>query len=322
MSAAFDLEAALASLGACPACGSAKFTRFCDTSFLGHDPRVLGECSGCGLSALLPMPSDAELGEYYSAVYFGWDQAKEDGKAWYFARNVLAKRPRGRFLDVGCAAGFFLDGVKRHSGWECLGQEYSPDAAAYARQRFGLEVRSGTLQQAAFEEACFDYIHCNNVMEHERDPLGLLIELRRILRPGGTLKVVVPNGRVDRQGYADYQRLKGGPGGSRDGHLFFFSPDSLLKLVQKAGLTLQRAQSAGMVRGMRALGILPRTPSWWRGYVPRGRRPVDREVQDGVSPGKAWPKAYFAFKHGREAWSRRDGFWKTAYDLHLECGRD
>ncbi len=318
----FDSSQALLSLGLCPACGSNSFKEFCPTSFLGFDPRVLGECEKCKLTALLPMPSDAELGEYYSAVYFGWDLAKEDGKSWYFATRVLGKKTKGRFLDIGSAAGFFLQGVKKYSGWDCYGQEYSPQAAAYARENFGLDVRAGTIQQAKFDANFFEYIHCNNVMEHERDPLGLLKEMGRILKPGGELKVVIPNGRVDRQGYADYFRKKGGPGGSRDGHLFFYSPLSLEKLVFKAGLRLKKVESAGMVRGMRALGILPRTPTWWKGYVPRGRRPDDRQVQDGVSQGKPKPKAYFAFKHGRERLARCRGFYKTAYDFHLEITKD
>lgn len=302
----------------CHACGSNAFKDFCRTSFLGVDDRKLLECSGCGLTLLWPQPTDAELGAYYGGTYFGWDKAKEDGKAWHFSTRVLAKRPKGRFLDIGCATGVFLNGVKKFSGWDCYGNEFSPDGVAYAKQNFGLDVRPGSLEQAGFADAFFDYVHMNNVLEHVLDPAALLKVCARILKPGGTLHVVTPNGLVDRQGYYDFtQHIQGCVGASRDGHLFFYSPKSLELLAEHASLKITQAESAGTIRGLRAVGVLPRTPSWFKGYVPRQRIPFTGTVADTVTEGKPRSNAYWAFKFGKEAFFRQAGFQRYAYDFHL-----
>jgi SAM-dependent methyltransferase len=303
----------------CGACGAEGFKDFCRTSFLGVDDRKLLECPSCGLTQLWPQPSDAELGQYYGGTYFGWDKAKEDGKAWYFSTRVLEPRPKGRFLDIGCATGVFLAGVKKYSGWDCYGNEFSPDGVAYARKNFGLEVRQGSLEQAGFPGEFFDYVHMNNVLEHVLDPAALLKECARIMKPGAVLHVVTPNGLVDRQGYADFcQKIEGCVGASRDGHLFFYTPKSLGLLAEGAGLQITKAESAGVIRGLRAVGKLPRTPSWFKGYVPRQRIPFTGTVADTVTEGKQRSKAYWAFKFGKEGFFRQAGFQRYAYDFHLQ----
>ena len=103
----------------------------------------------------------------------------------------------GDFLDVGCATGFFLNGIKMHSAWEVYGTDFGEDAVRVAREGLGLDVRLGELSDIGFDDAFFDYIHVNNVLEHVRDPVVLLRECRRIIKPDGKLFLSVPNGRND-----------------------------------------------------------------------------------------------------------------------------
>ena len=99
---------------------------------------------------------------------------------------------RGRLLDVGCGNGRFLAQM-RGLGWEVVGVEPDPEAARIAKERFGLEVFQDTLEEAKFPNDSFDAITMNHVIEHVPDPVGLLAESRRILKPGGKLVVVTPN---------------------------------------------------------------------------------------------------------------------------------
>ena len=41
--------------------------------------------------------------------------------------------------------------------------------------------------QCPFNDASFDFVHCNNVLDHTKDAAEVLAEIRRVLRPTGQL---------------------------------------------------------------------------------------------------------------------------------------
>jgi SAM-dependent methyltransferase len=59
----------------------------------------------------------------------------------------LPAAARGRLLDIGCGGGGFLAAM-RDRGWQVQGVEPDPEAARLARERYGLEVFTGTLEEA------------------------------------------------------------------------------------------------------------------------------------------------------------------------------
>ncbi|NJM05091.1 class I SAM-dependent methyltransferase [Candidatus Gracilibacteria bacterium] len=98
----------------------------------------------------------------------------------------------GRILDVGCATGIFLDGMRR-LGWQVQGIEPTHSAAQYARTRFALDVFEGRLEDAQLPSGSFDAITLWDVLEHVHEPRPILAELARLLRPGGLLVLSLPN---------------------------------------------------------------------------------------------------------------------------------
>lgn len=60
-------------------------------------------------------------------------------------------RERGKFLDVGCSFGFFMD-VARQRGWTIADIDVSKYAADYATQRLGLLVENKTIIEAKFAD--------------------------------------------------------------------------------------------------------------------------------------------------------------------------
>ena len=104
------------------------------------------KCRKCELVYANPQASTVKITEYYSVVYpesTGSDYVERLEKLALCRTKFFQKldergiRP-GRFLEIGCATGHFLD-TARKFGWEVYGVELSETFAQYARQQFGLE---------------------------------------------------------------------------------------------------------------------------------------------------------------------------------------
>jgi len=147
----------------------------------------------------------------------------------------LKASERGRLLDIGCGNGYFLVQM-RDLGWDVVGVEPDPKAVKVARDHFGLRVFQGTLEEAKFPDDSFDVITMNHVIEHVPDPIGLLSECRRILKPNGKLVVVTPNIKS----LGRYLFGKSWVHWDPPRHLFLFSSKSLRTCAEKAGLKVQR----------------------------------------------------------------------------------
>jgi len=99
---------------------------------------------------------------------------------------------RGNLLDVGCGNGEIAAYV-RNMGWEVTGVEPDPIAAGLAREKFGLKVYEGTVEEAQLQKESFDVITMHHVIEHLPDSHRTLEECHRVLKPGGRLVIITPN---------------------------------------------------------------------------------------------------------------------------------
>jgi len=77
-------------------------------------------------------------------------------------------------------------------GGEVCGIELNSDAAELARARGLGDVQVGRLEELPWEDGAFDLITCLDVIEHVPDDVTALVELRRVVAPGGWLLVTVP----------------------------------------------------------------------------------------------------------------------------------
>jgi len=302
---------------ACPICRSTKGSRdLCPLALDGVE-RVyqLAECSACQTRFLNPLPTDEELNLFYSPHYYGSDWYKHEGKGREFGRVMLPCHSRGKFLDVGCSLGFFLNGVRRSSGWKVYGTEISPEAATFAREKLGLDVRCGTLGALNYPDSFFDYLHVNNVLEHVKDPSGFLKECRRILRQGGRCYLSVPNGTVESTGFLNYYQIERQPVRARNGHLFFFSQTALHLLFREANFEIASSRTYGLRRGMRALGYLPQKPGWKKHYRTHAAVPAQPSIQL-PAPKRRLP-GYYAFRFWQQRVKMLPGLWKFGLDFEI-----
>jgi O-antigen biosynthesis protein len=101
--------------------------------------------------------------------------------------------PPGRVLDVGCSTGYLAERLQQR-GSTVIGIDMDERAAELAR-RFCEAVYVGDIEtmELPFEPESFDAVVCGDLIEHLRDPQGVLARLRPLLRPGGRLVLSTPN---------------------------------------------------------------------------------------------------------------------------------
>ena len=93
---------------------------------------------------------------------------------------------------------------------------------------------------AAFDSGSFDVVMCMSVLEHLEQPGDAVREFHRLLAPGGTLLVNVPNWAGKRMLELSAFQLKLSPADSIDDHKAYYDPKDLWPLLVQAGFRPQR----------------------------------------------------------------------------------
>lgn len=132
-----------------------------------------------------------------SLEFFHWRNAQYPN---YIALMPVAGFDGRRVLDFGCGPGHDLVGFGVYSRCARLaGVDVSPSSVREAQTRLALhdihaEVRCVPASEPLpFEDASFDHVHSSGVLHHVEDPIAALRELKRVLKPGGSMHVMVYN---------------------------------------------------------------------------------------------------------------------------------
>ena len=115
-----------------------------------------------------------------------------------FARIVDLVRghlPCESFLDAGCGDGRYLAALANELPDRRAGIDLSERILETARQRVAADFRQGNLEAIPFADGEFDLVLCSQVIEHVLHAEPAVAELRRVLRPGGTLIISTDNAR-------------------------------------------------------------------------------------------------------------------------------
>lgn len=229
----------------------------------------------CGMLWLDPKPLAADLIKAYATYYtHGRARSRDLSRLWLSAVNSACKqtcrllelgsalgRQRrelrtmyigsgapGSLLEVGCGSGRFLHRMHK-AGWAVEGIDFDAVAAAQVEKRFGIPVAVGSLPELGYPEGKYDVVAMSQVIEHVADPVALLKEGRRVLRPGGRLVLSTPNARsLAHRLYGRHWR-----GLEPPRHQHVFTPSALARCAHDCGFAHARvfslsAESAGIYR--------------------------------------------------------------------------
>jgi SAM-dependent methyltransferase len=222
-------------LDTCVVCGGAL------RPALRKDGFDLVRCAMCGLLMRRELPAPAELEEIYAPEYFRYGaETPVDGYADYVGdeerhretarrRLALLERfsARGRLLDVGAAAGFFVDEAVR-AGWDAEGVDVAVHMVEWGRRKLGVPLHAGDISTA---EGPFAAVTMWDYIEHSLDPAGELAKSNELLKPGGI--VALSTGDLD-SAAARLSRSRWHLLTPRH-HNFFFSARTLPRLLRRCG---------------------------------------------------------------------------------------
>ncbi len=164
----------------CPVCGSPRLERAltCVDHYVSGEAFHLCRCAECGFLLTQDAPAGAEMDRYYETPDYVSHSDTRKGmvnmlyhrvRSYMLGRKARlvmreSHRREGRLLDVGTGTGYFVDAMRRR-GWQVESVERSAAARAFAKARFGLDVKPDAALKD-YAPASFDVITLWHVAEH------------------------------------------------------------------------------------------------------------------------------------------------------------
>jgi SAM-dependent methyltransferase len=230
----------------CPACLSNKFTDVAKSKE-GFRWEI---CTCCGLLQLHTRLSGDDLnsfyetGEYHQVCMGGLnDQDHFDLERYlmsipleYCLYKVLGDIKNKSILEIGCGSGGILYSLK-NDGMLVKGYDLDPDRIAYG-QKYISEIFLGDAMEVLGRDN-YDVLMLSNVLEHLHAPDAFLVELRKHVKGNELIIIDVPN--IDgcaQYGvkFTDFLHI---------GHLWYFSPVTLERLLNSTGFSVKYVLNRG-----------------------------------------------------------------------------
>lgn len=142
-------------------------------------------------------------------------------------------------LDIGCGSGRISKQLQ-DLGYRVNGLDFSEEAVKKAVAR-GIEAKQANLDDGiSFPDATFHVVWAGDIVEHVFDPIGLLRESGRVLKPGGAMLITIPSdvGLISRVkmlfGISHQEGMYMTSGFYK--HHTFFTPRLIRFMLEKTGL--------------------------------------------------------------------------------------
>ena len=202
-------------------------------------------CTHCSVRFTSPLPNQDEIGQYYQfEAYISHTDVKEGwmNRLYHFVRaRTLTQKTnwiqslftghKGHLLDIGAGTGDFLLTAKQN-GWNTIGVEPSEKAKGIAIGK-GIKFSNSTNE---LESNSFDVITMWHVLEHVPNLDLQIKELKRLIKPNGTIIIAVPNFKsYDAKYYGKFWAAFDVPI-----HFWHFSKTAIKLLFEKENVKLEK----------------------------------------------------------------------------------
>ena len=188
-----------------------KYRGLFDTRY-GYPGRFsVEECPSCGFMQSSPQLNNKEILKIYSKYYPRKEISQDDliQQKKEFLENIdlklknktschLKTQSGNKVLDIGSGTGISLMEIEALGG-EAWGIDPDINAERLAK-KCNFKFHRGFLYNCPFPKKYFDLITLSQVLEHEPNPLKLIKQCKKYLKPGGRIIASVPNtGSWDRK---------------------------------------------------------------------------------------------------------------------------
>ena len=148
------------------------------------------------------MPSSQKVKAYFDGVARKWDRIRQD----YYGVEVITKavaaagldaataQPAEVVVDVGCGTGFLAAGLAPYAQ-KVIGVDDSTQMLEVAAENMhqlnltNVELRVGSVNNLPIETNLAQAVFANMVLHHAPDPAQMLVEMARVVKPGGRVVI-------------------------------------------------------------------------------------------------------------------------------------
>jgi len=228
----------MSELISCPICEKESSSFLFSTRRFNNN-YLIAKCRKCSLVYVNPQPTLSELNSHYSKNYnYSYMQKSAPSKNDKKDAEILEKMKKSNcssLLDVGCGSGLFVLSAKKH-GFKAKGIDLSQKMISYGKNKFNLDL---SIKDFLKMNEKFDNITMRHFLEHTKNPSQCIKKAKSLLKKDGLLFIKVPN----IESFAFSISGKRWNWLSPPAHLFFFSPKTITKLLEKQGFTIRKIET-------------------------------------------------------------------------------